>query len=84
LTAKDAKHTENPDRLHLSMRNILQKPAIRYGFAASMISHVGQRNELHRRRLVHSAGHPLGLALGTFAVLQTLPAMLMLPFASAD
>src|SRR5712692_4225526 len=62
------------------MRNILQKRALRYVFAANMISMLGSgMNSAAVAWYVLQATHS-ETALGTFAVLQTLPAMLMLPF----
>src|ERR1700732_851493 len=62
------------------MRNILQKPAMRYVFAANMISMLGSgMNSAAGAWYILQATHS-EVALGTFAVLQTLPAMLMLPF----
>jgi DHA3 family macrolide efflux protein-like MFS transporter len=62
------------------MRNILQKPALRYVFAANMISMLGSgMNSAAVAWYILQATHS-EVALGTFAVLQTLPAMLMLPF----
>src|ERR1700732_5374544 len=62
------------------MRNILQKPAMRYVFAANMISMLGSgMNSAAGAWYILQATHS-EIALGTFAVLQTLPAMLLLPF----
>src|SRR6202795_3093009 len=62
------------------MRNILQKRALRYVFAANMISMLGSgMNSAAVAWYILQATHS-EVALGTFAVLQTLPAMLMLPF----
>jgi MFS transporter, DHA3 family, macrolide efflux protein len=62
------------------MRNILQKPALRYVFGANMISMLGSgMNSAAVAWYILQATHS-EVALGTFAVLQTLPAMLMLPF----
>jgi MFS transporter, DHA3 family, macrolide efflux protein len=62
------------------MRNILQKPALRYLFGANMISMLGSgMNSAAVAWYILQATHS-EVALGTFAVLQTLPAMLMLPF----
>src|ERR1700704_1451720 len=62
------------------MRSILQKRSLRFVFAANVISMLG--SGMHSAAVAwtilqrtHSE-----MALGTFAVLQTLPAMLMLPF----
>ena len=62
------------------MRNILQMRALRYVFAANMISMLGSgMNSAAVAWYILQATHS-EIALGTFAVLQTLPAMLMLPF----
>jgi MFS family permease len=62
------------------MRSILQKPALRYVFAANMISMLGSgMNSAAVAWFILQATHS-EIALGTFAVLQTIPALLMLPF----
>src|SRR5205814_7017405 len=62
------------------MRSILQKRPLRYIFAANMISMLGSgMNSAAVAWYILTATHS-EIALGTFAVLQTLPAMLMLPF----
>jgi len=62
------------------MRNILQKRALRYVFGANMISMLGSgMNSAAVAWYILQATHS-EMALGMFAVLQTLPAMLMLPF----
>jgi MFS family permease len=62
------------------MRAILQKKGLRYVFAANMISMLGSgMNSAAVAWYILQATHS-EMALGTFAVLQTLPAMLMLPF----
>jgi MFS transporter, DHA3 family, macrolide efflux protein len=62
------------------VRNILQKPALRYVFAANMVSMIGSgMNSTAVAWYILQATHS-EMALGTFAVLQTLPAMLLLPF----
>ncbi len=62
------------------MRAILQKKALRYVFSANMISMLGSgMNSAAVAWYILQATHS-EIALGTFAVLQTLPAMLMLPF----
>src|SRR5450755_4623238 len=62
------------------MRGILQKKALRYVFGANMISMLGSgMNSAAVAWYILQATHS-EVALGTFAVLQTLPAMLMLPF----
>src|SRR5689334_381841 len=66
--------------LGLSMRAILQKRSLRYVFAANVISMLGSgMNSAAVAWFILQATHS-ELALGAFAVLQTLPAMLMLPF----
>src|SRR6202166_2942464 len=65
------------------MRSILQKPALRFVFAANVISMLGSgMNSAAVAWYILQATHS-EIALGTFAVLQTLPAMLMLPFTGA-
>jgi DHA3 family macrolide efflux protein-like MFS transporter len=62
------------------MRSILQKASLRYVFAANVISMLGSgMNAAAVAWFVLKATHS-EMALGTLAVLQTLPAMLMLPF----
>ena len=62
------------------MRAILQKPALRYIFTANLVSMLGSgMNAAAVVWFVLKATHS-EMALGTLAVLQTLPAMLMLPF----
>ena len=62
------------------MRAILQRRPLRYVFAANMISMLGSgMNAAAVAWYILQATHS-EMALGTFAVLQTLPAMLMLPF----
>src|ERR1700737_2966162 len=62
------------------MRNILQKRALRYVFGANMISMLGSgMNSAAVAWYILQAPHS-EIALGTLSVLQTLPAMLMLPF----
>src|SRR5271167_1045962 len=62
------------------MRAILQKKGLRYVFAANMISMLGSgMNSAAVAWYILQATHS-EIALGTLAVLQTLPAMLMLPF----
>ena len=62
------------------MRSILQKRSLRFVFAANVISMLGSGMNSAAvawtiLQLTHSE-----MALGTFAALQTIPAMLMLPF----
>src|SRR2546428_13790598 len=62
------------------MRAILQKRGLRYIFAANMISMLGSgMNAAAVAWYILQATHSK-MALGLFGVLQTLPAMLMLPF----
>src|SRR6202047_2712242 len=62
------------------MRSILQKPGLRFVFAANVISMLGSgMNSAAVAWYILQATHS-EIALGTFAVLQTIPAMLMLPF----
>jgi len=62
------------------MRSILQKRALRFIFAANLVSMLGSgMNSAAVAWYILQATHS-EIALGTFAVLQTIPAMLMLPF----
>src|SRR5438309_10726016 len=62
------------------MRAILQKRALRYVFGANVVSMLGSgMNAAAVAWFVLKATHS-EMALGTLAVLQTIPAMLMLPF----
>src|SRR3979411_3474449 len=62
------------------MRSILQKPGLRFVFAANVISMLGSgMNTAAVAWYILQATHS-EMALGTFAVLQSVPAMLMLPF----
>src|SRR5471030_688214 len=62
------------------MRAILQKKALRYVFGANMISMLGSgMNSAAVAWYILQATHS-EMALGLFAALQTIPAMLMLPF----
>src|SRR5215475_8798840 len=62
------------------MRTILQKPGLRFVFGANLVSMLGSgMNAAAVAWYILQATHS-EMALGTFAVLQTLPAMLMLPF----
>src|SRR5262245_48986774 len=62
------------------MRSILQKPKLRYVFGANVISMLGSgMNAAAVAWYILQATHSQ-VALGTFAVLQTVPALLMLPF----
>ena len=62
------------------MRLILQKRSLRFVFAANVISMLGSgMNSAAVAWTILQRTHS-EMALGTFAVLQTIPAMLMLPF----
>src|ERR1700689_3748310 len=62
------------------MRNILGQRPLRFVFAANVISMLGSgMNSAAVAWYILEATHS-EMALGTFAVLQTIPAMLMLPF----
>src|SRR6266704_2873377 len=62
------------------MRAILQKRALRYVFGANLISMLGSgMNAAAVAWYILQATHS-EVALGTLTVLQTIPAMLMLPF----
>src|SRR5579871_3660660 len=62
------------------MRSILQKKGLRFIFAANVISMIGSgMNSAAVAWYILQATHS-EIALGTFAVLQTLPAILLLPF----
>ena len=62
------------------MRAIFQQRGLRYVFAANLISMLGSgMNSAAVAWYILQATHS-EIALGTFAVLQTIPAMLMLPF----
>jgi MFS family permease len=62
------------------MRSILQKPALRFVFAANLISMLGSgMNAAAVAWYILQATHS-EVALGMFAVVQTIPALLMLPF----
>src|SRR5256712_7901783 len=62
------------------MRAILQKRTLRWVFTANVISMLGSgMNSAAVAWYILEATHS-EMALGTFAVLQTIPAMLMLPF----
>ncbi len=62
------------------MRSILQKPALRYVLVANVVSMLGSgMNTAAVAWYVLQATHS-EIALGTFAIVQTIPAMLMLPF----
>ena len=62
------------------MRSILQKPALRYVLVANVVSMLGSgMNTAAVAWYVLQATHS-EIALGMFAIVQTIPAMLMLPF----
>ena len=62
------------------MRSILQKPALRFVFAANVISMLGSgMNAAAVAWYILQKTHS-EIALGTFAVVATIPAVLMLPF----
>jgi len=62
------------------MRSILQKPALRFVFGANVVSMLGSgMNAAAVAWYILQATHS-EVALGTFAVVQTIPALLMLPF----
>src|SRR6266403_3835436 len=62
------------------MRSILQKKALRFVFAANVVSMIGSgMNAAAVAWYILQATHS-EIALGTFAVVQTLPAILLLPF----
>jgi len=62
------------------MRSILQKRALRFVFSANLISMLGSgMNSAAVAWYILQATHS-EMALGTFAVLQTVPALVMLPF----
>jgi MFS transporter, DHA3 family, macrolide efflux protein len=62
------------------MRSILQKRALRFVFGANVISMLGSgMNAAAVAWYILQATHS-EVALGTLAILQTIPAMLMLPF----
>ena len=62
------------------MRSILQQRPLRFVFAANVISMLGSgMNSAAVAWYILQNTHS-EMALGTFAVLQTIPAMLMLPF----
>src|ERR1700756_1622479 len=62
------------------MRSILQKKGLRFIFAANVISMIGSgMNSAAVAWYILQATHS-EIALGTFAVVQTIPALLLLPF----
>src|SRR5882672_8003450 len=62
------------------MRAILQKRGLRFVFAANVISMLGSGMNSAAVAWTGLQRTHSEMALGTFAVLQTLPSMLMLPF----
>jgi MFS family permease len=67
--------------LHSNMRSILQKRSLRFVFAANVISMLGSgMNSAAVAWTILQRTHS-EMSLGLFAALQTIPAMLMLPFA---
>src|ERR1700693_4601523 len=62
------------------MRAILQKRALRFVFSANLISMLGSGMNSAAVAWHILQPPPPPVALGPFAVLQTIPAMLMLPF----
>jgi MFS family permease len=66
--------------LDSNMRSILQKRSLRFVFAANLVSMLGSgMNSAAVAWTILQRTHS-EMALGTFAALQTIPAMLMLPF----
>src|SRR6266576_3291182 len=62
------------------MRSILQKKGLRFVFVANLVSMIGSgMNSAAVAWYILQATHS-EIALGTFAVVQTLPAILLLPF----
>src|ERR1700756_670958 len=62
------------------MRSILQKKALRFVFGANLVSMIGSgMNAAAVAWYILQSTHS-EIALGTFAVVQTLPAILLLPF----
>ena len=62
------------------MRSILQKKGLRFIFGANLVSMIGSgMNSAAVAWYILQATHS-EIALGTFAVVQTLPALLLLPF----
>src|SRR5258708_25103967 len=62
------------------MRSILQKKSLRLVFGANVVSMIGSgMNAAAAAWYILQATHST-IALGTFAVVQTLPAILLLPF----
>jgi len=70
----------NLPMLDSNMRSILQKRSLRFVFVANVISMLGSgMNSAAVAWTILQRTHS-EMALGTFAALQTIPAMLMLPF----
>src|SRR5215471_15540625 len=62
------------------MRSIFEKRALRFVFAANLVSMIGSgMNSAAVAWYILQATHS-EIALGTFAVVQTIPAILLLPF----
>jgi len=62
------------------MRSILQKKGLRFVFAANVVSMIGSgMNAAAVAWYILQASHS-AVALGTLAVVQTIPAILLLPF----
>src|SRR5260370_37676765 len=62
------------------MRSIVQKKSLRFVFGANVVSMIGSgMNAAAAAWYILQATHST-IALGTFAVVQTLPAILLLPF----
>src|SRR5712692_4038793 len=62
------------------MRSILQKKSLRFVFGANVVSMIGSgMNSAAVAWFILQATHST-IALGTFAVVQTIPAILLLPF----
>jgi MFS transporter, DHA3 family, macrolide efflux protein len=67
-------------QLKYIMRSILQKKSLRFVFAANVVSMVGSgMNAAAVAWYILQATHS-EVALGTFAIVQTLPAIILLPF----
>src|ERR1700683_742721 len=62
------------------MRSILQKRSLRFVFVANVISMLGSGMNSAAVAWTMLQRTPAERALGTFAALHTIPAMLMLPF----
>jgi len=72
--------TLQPDQLKYYVRTILQKPGLRFVFLANLVSMLGSgMNSAAVAWFILQTTHS-EIALGMFAVLQTLPALVLLPF----